>query len=580
LVYATLTLAAAVLSAAQNWCSPTALATARNGATLYVGCATDARVQVLDSAQGSVVRSISTPGPVTGIALSPDYAKIYITAGNTVLVRPGARSIPAGHGATGPALSPDGKLLYVCNRFDNDVSMSDTSSGRLLKRIPVTREPVSAALTSDGRNLLVANALPAGRSDVSVVAAEISIIDTTQRRVTGTIALPNGSTGLREIRISPDGRRAVVTHLLGRFFVPSTQADRGWIETNAISILDVAGRKRIGTVLLDEIDRGAANPWGIAWSGGGKSLLVTHAGTHEVSIIDWAALEEKLAAATRDPADDLAFLLGIRRRISLAGNGPRAIVIDGNHVWVAGYFSDTIESIDLDAAAPRAKVTLQLSHAEETTVRKGEKLFSDGLLSFQGWLSCASCHGPDARVDGLNWDLLNDGIGNPKNTKSLLLAHRTPPAMSQGVREDAEEAVRAGIRHILFAERPDRDAVALDEYLKSLKPERVGRLSAAAQRGRLLFNDRNVGCAVCHPSGLFTDLKSYDVGVRAATDTGSVFDTPTLVEIWRTAPYLHDGSAATLRDVLTTSNRGDRHGRTSQLTPRQIDDLVAYLRSL
>src|SRR5204862_1447522 len=112
----------------------------------------------------------------------------------------------------------------------------------------------------------------------------------------------------------------------------------------------------------------------------------------------------------------------------------------------------------LDADAPPAAAGIRLSDLEETTVRKGEKLFNDGLLSFQGWLSCASCHGPDGRVDGLNWDLLNDGIGNPKNTKSLLLAHRTPPAMSQGVREDAEEAVRAGIRHILFAERPDRDA--------------------------------------------------------------------------------------------------------------------------
>src|SRR5205823_11977384 len=128
--------------------------------------------------------------------------------------------------------------------FDNDISMFDAQSGRVLKRIPVTREPVSAALSLDGRMLLVANALPSGRADVPVVAAEISLVDTERKQVTGAIALPNGSTGLREIRISPDGRRAAVTHVLGRFFVPSTQADRGWIETNAVSILDVAGRKR------------------------------------------------------------------------------------------------------------------------------------------------------------------------------------------------------------------------------------------------------------------------------------------------------------------------------------------------
>jgi cytochrome c peroxidase len=61
---------------------------------------------------------------------------------------------------------------------------------------------------------------------------------------------------------------------------------------------------------------------------------------------------------------------------------------------------------------------------------------------------------------------------------------------------------------------------------------------------------------------------------------GPAFDTPSLRGLWDSAPYLHDGSAPTLRDVLTTRNAGDRHGTTSTLTPQQIDDLVAYLRSL
>jgi hypothetical protein len=53
-----------------------------------------------------------------------------------------------------------------------------------------------------------------------------------------------------------------------------------------------------------------------------------------------------------------------------------------------------------------------------------------------------------------------------------------------------------------------------------------------------------------------------------------------LYELWRTAPYLHDGTALTVREVITTRNPKDQHGKTSHLTPREIDDLVEYVLSL
>jgi cytochrome c peroxidase len=218
-------------------------------------------------------------------------------------------------------------------------------------------------------------------------------------------------------------------------------------------------------------------------------------------------------------------------------------------------------------------------------VRRGEFYFHDAGICFQTWQSCATCHPGEGRVDGLNWDLLNDGIGNPKNTKSLLLSHRTPPAMSMGVRETAETAVRAGIRHILMTVQPETVARSIDAYLKSLTPvpsPRLadGKLSAAAVRGERVFKKAN--CSSCHPKDrLFTDLQSYDVGTRNAQDRLSgEFDTPTLVEVWRTAPYLHDGSAPTIRDVLTTHNRGDQHGLTSTLSEAELADLCEYVLSL
>ena len=79
---------------------------------------------------------------------------------------------------------------------------------------------------------------------------------------------------------------------------------------------------------------------------------------------------------------------------------------------------------------------------------------------------------------------------------------------------------------------------------------------------------------------MFTDLKSHGVTSATGRDGGKEWDTPSLVECWRTAPYLFDGRAATMRDVLTTFNKDDNHGVTSTLTAAQLDELIEYVLSL
>lgn len=74
----------------------------------------------------------------------------------------------------------------------------------------------------------------------------------------------------------------------------------------------------------------------------------------------------------------------------------------------------------------------------------------------------------------------------------------------------------------------------------------------------------------------------HDVGTGGGRDEkiGPNYDTPTLLGVYRARAFLHDGRAKTLRDVLTTHNPGDAHGTTSHLKPNEIDDLVAFLKSL
>lgn len=575
--------------------SPVTVLGNSTGTTLYVAEYTGNAVAVLDLASGEVSRRIDLPKAPGGLALSADEQILYVTGeapdGSLFSINPASGEIAAeialGHSPGALALSPAGDRLYVANRFDNDIAVIDLASAAVVARIPVLREPIGLALAADGTLLYVANHLPSGASDGDYIAAAISVIDTGTLQAAGEIALPNGCTGLRGITASPDGNYVYATHILGRYHLPTTQLERGWMNTNALSILDARAMKLVNTVLLDDVDQGAANPWAPACTPDGRFLCVTHAGTHEISVIDRAALHERLAGLDERAAaavpNNLAFLVGMRTRVKLPGNGPRGLWLTDKTAYAAMYFSDEIVAIEVDAPGRREMVQLALAApAELTQIRQGEIFFNDAALCFQQWQSCASCH-PDARVDGLNWDLLNDGIGNPKNTRSMLLSHQTPPVMGLGVRATAEVAVRAGIKFIQFAVRPEEDAQAIDEYLKALQPVpspwlEQGELSASAMRGKEVFEQAS--CGQCHPEPLFADLKLHDLGTARGLDEGKPVDTPTLVEVWRTAPYLHDGRAATMRDVLTAHNADDQHGKTSTLSEQELDDLIAYVMSL
>ena len=594
------------------WLSPCALAASKDGRTLFVACATAHRVLRVDLATHKVSLLVKTPASPSGLVLGLDDSNLFITCAgpeSTVgIVDPtqGAMvaQIPVGHTAMAPVLSPDGRVLMVCNRFNNNVSLIDLATRRELCRIPVQREPVAAAVTPDGKLLLVANFLPKGPATAKSVAAVVSVIDLPARKVVKELQLPDGSGSLNDLRITPDGKYALVTHIRSRFRLPATLLERGWMNTNAQTLIDLSTLEILNTVLLDEPREGAANPWGVSWSADGACCVVAHAGTHEISLLDFPRMLAKLrslpptldeprptdygpaARVQTEVPNDLSFLTGIRRRVKLPDGdlGPRAVLMVGTRVFTANYFSDTLSVIDTAGAQPKVETIALAPRRELPPNRKGEFYFHDASICLQHWQSCSSCHPGGGRADALNWDLPNDGIRTPKNTKSLLLAHETPPAMSLGVRDSAETAVRAGIEHVLFAHLAEEVPAAMDEYLKSLKPVPSpfldhGRLSPSARRGREVFGQ--AGCSRCHRPGLFTDLHSYDVGTRGRFDqAGDKFDTPTLVELWRTSPYLHDGSAATAREVVTAHTSDDRHGKISRLTSDQIDDLCAYLLSL
>jgi len=607
-----------------------------DGKLLAVGDFTGEALVTLD-AFGRVRKTVRLASGPMGVAWSNDSSSVYVAehlAGTVAEVsRDGEilRRFSDAIRPTGLAIVRKKGLLLVSDSARHDISIIDLADGKSIGRRQVVREPRYIAVTPDEKLAVVCNRLPAGDANAPAASAAISLVSLESDAAVANIMLPPNSMNVLDVVISPDGRWAYAAHNLARTLLPTEQIEYGWISANGISIIDLKARKHYATVLIDRTWLGAANPWGLAISADGSKLWVACSGTHEIGRIDLVRMHKWLPKQIADlgdegrgafasdegpvrgaaiyvdgaspPGEDSnhqlelvvgrlpaqygagVYLHNVVAWLTIDGRGPRGLALspDGGQLAAATYFAGEVTMVSTESHEVIRTVPLGYQKAADD-VRRGEDIFHDAMYCYERWLSCATCH-PDARVDGLNWDLLNDGIGSPKNTRSMLWSHKTPPVMSESVRADMETATAAGFLHIQFQEPPKEDVDAVCAYLRSLRPEPspwlvAGKLSPMAETGRAIFESEEAKCADCHPAPLFTDLESYDVGTRVETDRTGKFDTPTLVEQWRSAPYLHHGRAATLKEVLTKFNAGDKHGKTSHLSPDELDALVEYLKSL
>ena len=528
-------------SAASPYRSPQALAFSPDGHTLAVADHTAGAVVLIDVATARVDKEIAVDGQPIDVTWWPDGSRLGVSewqAGTVAEIDPVGdrvtRRFEVGAWPASIAAARRSDLLATTDFAFGTLVLTDRRTGQNLASIPAGRQPIGIALTPDERLAVVSNFLPAEPATNTEQAACVSVVDLEDHSVRA-IRLPAGASNVRTAVFDPDGAYAYVVHTVGRTQLPTTQVERGWVNTNALSVIDLGSRERVATILLDAWLMGAANPWGAAIAPDGRRLWITLSGTHELATIDLHGLRPLLQERAVALEHDLAGLYSadVIRRHRLPGNGPRGVAVspDGRTLAVAMYFSGHVVLLDAERARVRSVISLP-NQPEPDTVRIGERIFHDATYCKQQWLSCATCHA-DGRMDGQNWDLLNDGLGNPKNTRSLVWSHKTPPVMSLGVRATMEVASAAGFRHIAFQAINDADLSAVIAYLRSLTPVRSpyhcddGSRAQRIQRGRRLFNDEVIGCARCHPAPLFTDLSRYDVGTRGDLDRTASFDTPT-----------------------------------------------------
>jgi cytochrome c peroxidase len=201
-------------------------------------------------------------------------------------------------------------------------------------------------------------------------------------------------------------------------------------------------------------------------------------------------------------------------------------------------------------------------------------------------------------VDGLSYDFDGDGIGdNLLDNRTLQGVAATEPFKWNGKNPSLE--VQCGPRFAKVLMRTDPFSPAelkdLRAFLESLPPPRGTRklgqpLTALQERGRQIFFatktpagvpiPRERQCHTCHRPPLFTNRLPAAVGSRGPRDTTDLFDTPHLLGIATSAPYLHDGRAATLEELWTTFNTNDLHGVSSYMNKIELNALVEYLKTL
>lgn len=231
-------------------------------------------------------------------------------------------------------------------------------------------------------------------------------------------------------------------------------------------------------------------------------------------------------------------------------------------------------------------------------VAEGRKIFRSSALARDGE-SCQTCHteGKAAPQLGTMTHPLSDGdFTGPRDPPSLIGVSRTPPFRWVGdVPSLRQMLVNTIVGH--FTEGPSqpdattgKQAAAMEAFLQTLEAPAtdfdLGTLSDAAKRGEVLFQDKG-GCIACHGGPLFTDNRLHNTLVPqapGANDPGATappgaFNTPQLRDLVNSAPYMHNGSLKTLRDVVEFYNTNSSVAPLS-LTPGEIDDLVAFLRAL
>jgi YVTN family beta-propeller protein len=587
-------------------------------------------VSVFDTQTNERLREIAVGTDPRSVAIGPD-GRAWVTnkrSSTVSIIDPVSLrvvqtvSLPRASLPFGVIVGTDG-TAYVALEATGRV-LKIAATGVVVASLDVGPSPRHLALTASGDRLLVsrfitrfqpgeATAAPGTRVGDVEQGADVVVVDPSAMAVRRTVTLqhsdrPDTTVSGRGVpnylgapAISPDGLSA---------WIPSKQDDvqRGTLRdarnldfqntVRAItSRIDLEAGAEDYAARVDHDNSGMASA--AAFDPSGVYLFVTLETSRQLAVLDAYGKRELFKVDT--------------------GRAPQGVVLaaDGRTLYVHDFMDRTVGVYDLrplldrgEAALPRV-ATLSTVAVEKLSsqVLRGKQLFYDARdtrLARDGYLSCATCH-DDGGHDGRTWDLTGMGEGL-RNTISLRgragamgRLHWSANfdevqdfegqirALSQGTGLMTDAQLSSGTRSQTLGDPKaglSADLDALAAYVASLtrfepSPYRdaAGALTADATLGRTVFAAQ---CTSCHGGDAFSDSASlvlHDVGTLKPTSGSRLggpltgLDTPTLRDVWATAPYLHDGSAPTIEAAIQAHT-------SLRLSPADLANVAALTRQI
>jgi len=525
-------------------------------------------------------------------------ATIVIPTFNSVIAE-----IPVGHDPRSAAITLDDSRALITNHADGTLSIIDIALRSVTSTIALGAGTLPYGVVTNNND----------HAYVSLMgSSQIARVDLVNNRLQSTLDVPAAPAGLAlwgdflyvthfwsgdltliylptwsVVRTVKTGADTGVFQSIeldisrGLAYLPQTrlnaQNETLTFDTIAFSIVNVLDLRALTVISgeqvpLDMADRPVNMPFAIALDRFTRRMYVANAGSNDISVIDLNTGEA-------------------RANIVVEAN-PRGILLnrDNTLLYVHSALEGTITTITTsDLSVEDVLPIVNLTTPIDQLI--GAQLFHsavDPRLASDHQMSCATCHF-DGMSDGRVWLGFHDG---PRNTPVLYALPETVPYNWSGTWDelaDAEFKIRDlqagfGFLDASSAAMPlstshsglSLDLDTLTQYLANLNAPVSPFITDEDQfnRGAEIFAAQN--CTECHVGASGTTLQPYDVGTGLSSRerAGTTFDTPTLRWLWMSAPYFHDGSAATLRQVFEIPGT---HQLIYDVSPEDIDTLVYYL---